>query len=381
MKTRTLLMLAVTQIVAACSGGGGHGGGDASPATTAIIATRAPDYSSGALSLVDIASFTAQNEQHPGASSDIKVRAAGDHYFVVSAFETNTITRYDAATPGVATYSYSTNDSQGQNSNPYDIVVASDRKAYVLRYGSGALWIVDPAAAREGAFKTGEIDLSSYDSDGVPEMSAGLIHDGKLYVALQRLQNFAATQNGMIVVIDLNTDAVTATIELPVRDPLRISAVPGSDELLVVADGGYDGWFGQQYEGGIVRIDTDNNSVAMLVDDGDASTHPYGNFQDVVAVDPHRAYAIGSTGYFGTQTLYRLDPDGDAATTPTAVSGFGDLDLGALAVDPTGLLWITRTSDSAPGISVLGYANDAESIIKDLIDTNLTPINIDFANL
>src|SRR3546814_13431410 len=80
-------------------------------------------------------------------------------------------------------------------------------------------------------------------------MSAGLIKDGKLYVALQRLQNFAATQSGYIAVIDTATNTEIDTgkgsnglkgIELPVNDPVRLALVPNSDDLLVVADGGFD---------------------------------------------------------------------------------------------------------------------------------------------
>src|SRR3546814_3723342 len=65
-------------------------------------------------------------------------------------------------------------------------------------------------------------------------MSAGLIKDGKLYVALQRLQNFAATQSGYIAVIDTATNTEIDTgkgsnglkgIELPVNDPVRLALV------------------------------------------------------------------------------------------------------------------------------------------------------------
>src|SRR3546814_7880777 len=88
-------------------------------------------------------------------------------------------------------------------------------------------------------------------------MSAGLIKDGKLYVALQRLQNFAATQSGYIAVIDTATNTEIDTgkgsnglkgIELPVNDPVRLALVPNSDDLLVVADGGFDNFVQQRSE-------------------------------------------------------------------------------------------------------------------------------------
>src|SRR3546814_20294752 len=85
-------------------------------------------------------------------------------------------------------------------------------------------------------------------------MSAGLIKDGKLYVALQRLQNFAATQSGYIAVIDTATNTEIDTgkgsnglkgHELPVNDPVRLALVPNSAHLLVVAGGVFDNSLGR----------------------------------------------------------------------------------------------------------------------------------------
>ena len=56
-----------------------------------------------------------------------------------------------------------------------------------------------------------------------------------------------------------------------------------------------------------------------------------------------------------------------------------DADLGALAVDPLNRLWVARADADAPGITVLDVSGDAETVVRALIDTDLTPINIDFA--
>jgi hypothetical protein len=390
MTSRKSLLLLPTLLLAACGGnGGGHDDGDGSVATNvAVVATRADDYSSGAISLVDTAApYTTQNQLN-ATSSDIVVRADGDHYFVLRR-STGQIVRYEAATPTAPTYTYSTNDSGESGSNPYDLIVASPTKAYLLRYGSSTIWIVDPSATSEANFKTGEIDLSAYDADGVPEMSAGLIKDGRLYVAMQRLQTFAATQSGYVAVIDTSTDEEIDTgrgsgglkgIELPVNDPVRLASLPDSDDILVLADGGFVN-FATQYNGGVVRIAGDDDAPTLLLDDGDAETHPYGTLLDMAIVTEHRAYLIGSTGYTDTSnSLYRFDPDSDATVTPTAIADFANLDLGALAVDADGQLWIGRTAKSTPGLTVLGFSNGSETVNQALIDTVLAPINIDFGN-
>src|SRR3546814_11163508 len=99
----------------------------------------------------------------------------------------------------------------------------------------------------------------------------------------------------------------------------------------------------------------------------------------MVVVSDDRAYFVGSTGYTATSnSLYRFNPGSDAA--PVVVNGFADKDLGALAVDPYGQLWIGRSSDAAPGLSVLGFDGSTETVNKALIDTVLTPLNIDFVS-
>jgi hypothetical protein len=387
MKTKLLTLLLPALLVAACSS---NDHDDADIANAAVVATRAPDYGSGAISVVDLESpYTAVNNQNESSTSDIVVRADGDHYFVLKRYGANQILRYDAATPTTPTWTYSTNSVVGEESNPADLIVASPTKAYLLRYGSGTLWIVNPSATREANFKIGEIDLSPYDSDGVPDMSAGLIKDGKLYVAMQRLEFYDAVKDGYIAVIDTATDTeiTTATresglkgIDLPAFNPVGLAAVPGTSKILVSAAGSYGSYpdYVPPYNGGIVSIDTGNNTATLIVDDGDAGRHPYGVLDALAVVDEHRAYFVGVSGYTDNgQSLFRFDPTA-TTVTPAAVSGFTGKDLGALAVDPNGLLWIGRTSDSAPGLTVLDYANGAEMVKKDLIDTVLTPINIDF---
>ena len=80
---------------------------------------------------------------------------------------------------------------------------------------------------------------------------------------------------------------------------------------------------------------------------------------------------------FGPQSLYRFNPLSDAA--PVVVDGFNAQSLGALAVDPLNRLWVARADADAPGITVLDVSGDAETVVRALIDTDLTPINIDFA--
>ncbi|WP_428310978.1 hypothetical protein [Hydrocarboniphaga sp.] len=381
-KTNFALLLPAL-LLAACGGSSFNDDADATDA--AVIATRAPDYSAGAVSLVGVDTpYAAQTNVSTSTTSDTFVRSGGDHFFVIKRFGSDQVLRYEARTPSTPTWTYSTQDaSDGSNdSNPSDLIIASPTKAYLLRYGSGKLWIVNPSATSEANFKTGEIDLSSYDGDGIPEMTAGLIKDGKLYVLLQRLTNFDATQVGSVVVIDVASNAVQRSIDLPVYNPGSLAALPASNKILVIAAGSYGSYpdYVTQYNGGLVSLDTSSNTASLVLDDGDGSTHAYGQFLDLAVVASDRAYFIGSTGFGADQTLYRINPS-VTPIAPVIVSGFSTKALGSLAVDPAGKLWVGRTDDDAPGVSILGYSGGSETVAAALVDTVLTPINIDFVSV
>ena len=383
---RAATAVLAASLISACSS-------DSTPAASApveagdvvaVVAARAPDFSSGAVSLVNGDSFAAQNNL-AATASDIVVRAAGAQFFLIERFGLTTVKRFDLDTPNTPTLPASTQDEGDvDDSNPADLILLSPTKGYLLRYGSGTVWIVDPSATSEADFKTGEIDLSHYDADGVPEMIAGVIDQGLLYVAMQRLEGFASVKNGYVAVIDTGSDEEIVTgddpglpgIELPLRSPTGLVRDPASDDLLVIGSGGFDGSFTPQFEGGIARIDTGAFTAELRLDDGTADDPTFGQFGELVAVTGSRAYFTAGTA-FGPQSLYRFNPHSDAA--PVVVDGFDAQPLGALAVDPLNRLWVARADADAPGITVLDVSGDAETVVRALIDTDLTPINIDFA--
>ena len=94
------------------------------------------------------------------------------------------------------------------SSNPYEMHFVSDSKAYILRYGSPSIWIVDPSvsAADEENFKIGEINLGAYDDDGIPNMSTGLISNNKLFVVMQAMDSNYVPGDAYLSVMDMTTD-------------------------------------------------------------------------------------------------------------------------------------------------------------------------------
>lgn len=387
MKSKWILLVLPATLLSACSDNDPPASAVDPSQVSAVVSTRSSDYGSGAVSLVNAAPpFATQNGLN-ATISDIGVRADGDQYFLIEKFGTNRITRFALEAPQTPLSGpFSTQDGdEGGQSNPYDVVVASPTKAYVLRYGSPTLWIVNPSATDEESYKIGEIDLSHYDSDGIPEMSAGLIHNGLLYIALQRLEAFAAVKPGYLAIIDTVTDEEIDTgtgtlpgIELPLRNPGQIVAEPAGNDLLVVGSGGFDGSFTPLYEGGIARLNPGTYSTTLLVDDGVSGNAPYGQIGTLALVSDTLGYFLGSDNEAPpyAETLFRFNPASTEA--PQAVSGFVDLPLSDLAVDPLGRLWIGRSDDTAPGLTVLAPAGGTETVVVSLIDTVLLPQNIDF---
>lgn len=351
---------------------------------TAIVATVAADFSSGAHAIIrrdDNDVRTAFNDLLPTAS-DITIAAFGEHFYRIErAFAGNNITKFASSDPQTPIWQYSTNDAGGAVlSDPHDMIFVSETKAYVLRYGATKAWIVNPSATSEAEFKTGELDLSDYaGADGVPDMDSGVIVGEKLYITLQRLDNFAVTQNAYIAIIDVNTDEeVDANIAgdtlkgipLQTRNPTNIVYEPVSDVIYVQGSGSF---FPEEFTGGIEKIDLSSLTTSVVLDDGDAVDHPYGLITELAAVSENILYFVGYAG-FTDNTLYKLDLS-TALITATSVSSLINAQIAYLTVDAEGLLWVSDSANAT--VHIIDPVTDTE---VDALSTNLNPDKIVFAD-
>ncbi len=346
----------------------------------AVIATVAADFSSGAHTVIskdDNGDRIALNELLP-TGSDITVAAYGKHFYRIErAFAGNNITKFAASDPQTVIWQYSTNDGSAVLSDPHDMVFVSETKAYVLRYGSNVAWIVNPSATTEAEFKTGELDLSVYDTDGIPEMDSGVIVGDRLYITLQRLVNFEVTQNAYIAIFDVNTDEeidanIDATlngIPLQIRNPTNIVYESVSNAIFVQGSGSF---FPVQYTGGIEKIDLNSLIGTVIRDDGDANNHPYGLITELAVVSDSILYFVGYEG-FTDNTLYKLDLT-TAVITPTSVISLLNSQIAYLTVDAEGLLWVSDSANAT--VRIIDPATDTE---VDALSTNLNPDKIVFA--
>lgn len=242
---RTLLMLAAMLVAANAA------------ADRLIIATS--DYETANTAVYDTESGVMQADVLGHADQDIHVVADGNYvYFIESGL--GAVSKYpaDDISPSGLVYQYSV----GAGSNPVDMVFAGN-KAYVLRYNTASILVVNPAATNQGEFELGDIDLGGFDDDGVPDMIDGFVYDGRLYVVLQRLTNWTPESNGLVVAIDTATDTVidldaetpgAQGLELLVKNPWWCSQV---GETFYISGHLWDGSLDQ----GVVALDADGGNA------------------------------------------------------------------------------------------------------------------------
>ena len=312
------------------------------------------------------------------------MRAFEDNYYVIRRFESDSITAYSTNDTSTPIFQSSTNDGNDPaSSNPHDLVFVDSQKAYLLRYGSPIVWVVNPSATDASQFKTGEIDLSVYDADGVPEATRGMVVNGRLFVFMQRLELFAPTQPGYVAVIDTATDTEIDTgsegelsgIQLPAFNPFDISLDAATNSIFVAAVGDFGAFDGSRpaaFSGGIITVDTEDFSTNLLIDDTDET----GRITAVEVIDENIAYMITETGFLAS-TLVRFDPN-TGAILESGVGGYADADIRDIAKGPAGNLWVAIGSVEAPKVVVLNPADGSPAAAE--ISTSLIPSGINFSN-
>lgn len=355
---------------------------------TAVVATVAADYSSGAHSVISVvAPRNADNNLLPSDTSDITVAAYGNFFYRVGRYQADHITKFDIAAPAVPIWQYATIDSGEDTSNPHDLVFLNSEKAYLIRYEKTKVWIINPSATTQADFKIGELNLSSYgDQDGIPEMSKAVIVNEKLFITMQRLnRDDNYTRNtAYIAVFNTSTDTEINTkvpnadnvkgIPLPIKNPDAIQYNTENNTIYIQGVGGYPG-FGTpgEYSGGIATLNPETYTTSMMIDDGDDDNHPYGNISGMVIASGDKGYFVGYAGY-GDNTLYAFDPS-TGSVKGAVVDYLAHKDIGSAAVDQNKMLWICNGSDAE--VVIINTDHDS---IDEKISTNLNPTKIVFAS-
>jgi hypothetical protein len=340
--------------------------------TQAIVYTT--DFGSGAISTVAFGPPRTAVTDRANVCSDAVLRYGFGHLAVIERFNCDNIRLLDPVT-----WSVIRQFSVATGSNPNDYYEWSATKAYVSRYDSANVWIVNP---KTGAH-TGSISLAGFaDHDGIPEMNRIGYAAGRLFVSCQRLDRdnfFTPTDSSLVAVIDCATDTLvdcdpnvpgTQGMLLPLTNPTTEFAVTPEGDFLLGCTGNYG-----LNDGGIVRIDPRTLRVVGV----EALESDLGGDVNAVAVSPNangqaKAFCVISDASFNTVLVSYARATGHDVHVVRAGSGFVYADIGVSDRDE---LWLCDRTPQAPGMRVYAAANDSE-LTASPIGTGLPPQDLVF---
>jgi hypothetical protein len=178
------------------------------------------------------------------------------------------------------------NLNTGDGSNPRHVGWVSDTKAYITRYGSNFILVVNPSEINGGTKDS--IDLSTHvggygtdSASGVPHMSDVMVYDKHAFVAIQRLKGFAAIYTSQVLVIDTENDSIVKVIDMELKNPFA-SSVRGKYWYLSCPD-----FSGET--GGVERIDLEQQiSAGVVAREVDLD----GNAMNFIATSDSEGFAV-----------------------------------------------------------------------------------------
>ncbi len=338
-------------------------------ANQAVMTTT--DYTSGALSSLDLGTNTAAND-HLVIHSDAVVRVYRDKVYVLNRLGQDNVivlNRGDLATP-------LTQYSTGNGSNPHDIAFVSEEKAYISLYERTQLLIVNPVTGDS----LGSVDLSTFaDADGLPETSQLALYGGHLFAACHRLDRengWVPTEFSAIAVIDVTTDQLVDAdpaaegmqgIEMTSKNPA--GAARRGSKWIVSAVNTYS----DLTDGGIEVIDlAAMRSEGIVLDEAAVG----GNLSSLVMTSESDGYAVITDENF-VNTVKRLDLT--AGSVSQGLDGLSGGFVPGLGVFGERLYILDQGSFGDPasaGVKVYDVSTD--ELVAGPIGTGLPPSSIAF---
>lgn len=336
------------------------------PALPSVSFVTATDFQTGSFALVGLDPpfpvQPAQPQRRLGA--DPVARVFGRRVYVVNRFGSDNVQVLDAA-EGFRTI---VQCSTGNGSNPQDIAFRSGLQAYVPLLARPWLLRVNPHPAQDCRdFIQGRIDLSAFaDADGSPEANQAAVVGNRLFVTLERLENFAPVRKGMLVVVDTTDDTLIAAVELTARNPFGMTK-----GLTVRGDYLYVSLVGQfgVADGGIEAVHVGTlQSAGLVLTEQELG----GDVTDFVLVDDNTGYAIVSAPDFSTSLVrFRLQTREVVPVLPSS-EGFSDIEL-----SPRGHVFLADRNLRRPGVRIFAASDGAELTAAPLF-TGLPPFDLVF---
>lgn len=338
-----------------------------------VAATDWTDPIGSLASLDTSAGYAAATALVSTDGSDVVLKSFFDKIYVINRYGADTIQVVDPAGYGIVK-----DYSVGAGSNPQDIWVVSEEKAYVSRLDAqndasnkDDILIVNPLT---GEIK-GSIDFKSYmydDGDKLSRAGQMVAVGKKLFVCLQDLPSNLldpANADGKVGVIDTDTDEILDVIDLAGRNPGDITYSPLT-KLIYVSDSGVFNSFVTDVNdpyGGIEVIDPETfESKGIVVDDKDL-----GGYTQAIRL------ASDSVGYVivGGLMIASFNPTSYEVLNKAFYTSAGFY-LPDFSVDGSGNVYVAETAMGGTGVVVL---DGAGSTLAGPIPVGAPPSSITFA--
>ncbi len=331
------------------------------------------DYATGSSSVIWLDGSYTNNNDVASIHSDAVSRYYKGLVYVINRQNGDNIQVLDPSNGFSTLRQFST----GNGSNPKDIAFLSETKAYITRYETNDLWIVNPS---NGNY-LGSIDLSQFaDSDGLCEMDQMLIKDGMLFITIQRLDRdnwWLPVGDSYVAVVDAAADTLFDTDPVtPGKQAISLSgANPFSDiqfnpytNRLYVSCVGYWGMADAGVE--IINQYTYLSEGFMLTESAAG-----GEINDVEIVSADKGYAIITNSSFHTE-LISFDPS--TGTKLGTLYSPGGYVINDIEISPYSELFLADQTETNPGIRIYDTFDDTE-LTSDPIDVGLPPFDIAFS--
>ncbi len=366
-KRRSRRPVAVALLVGALAGwacAAQNGSGASLEGEAALVITT--DYQSGAYSAVRLSDrAVVRNVEVIHQDSVCRYDPVTGHPFVIGRLGADAIAVVDTEGDWTIVNEYSV----GPGSNPQDIAVVSEQRAYVSLMGEDHLLVVHPT---EGT-RIGEVDLSAWaDADGLPEAS-GMVRVGdSVYVAVLRLESFLPVNESYLVEIDADSGDIVADYQLAATPSGRLRYNETLERIVLVASGE----FGNPDDGGIELFDpVAGQAEGLIVTEQQLG----GDLVDVAIASQTVGFAVlgEMSGQLGRTKVAMFDPStGQLTRLLEEADAWNHM---YLELTPDGSeLWLSERRMSSPGIRIFDAA-DGEELTEAPLDVGLPPFTICFS--
>ncbi|TWX59500.1 cadherin repeat domain-containing protein [Colwellia hornerae] len=359
----------------------------------AVVQTVAPDFSGSEVVTLDPITEQVTEGYYIKDASDYTVRSYNKDVFHIGRYNIDAISKYNADALDTEVWSYTTQDTGDSNTrNPYDLVSVSESKAYLLRYGSDKVWIVNPQATQFEDFKLGELNLASYiadnNSNGTPNPASATIADGKLFIAMQRLSDSFSPNTAYVAVFDTATDEEIETnadaddnlkgIPLQGLNPLSHSIVSQGDTVYVTTRNSYSS--SELALSRIEAIATSDYNLSSVLSAADIENNTGAFIGSSVVVSKTKGYFVASEtfftpSYYELSTVYTFNPT-TGVIANEKIADTGTEQISYIALDAANFLWLSVSNPENPGVDVINTETNLKALPR--LATELNPSAIAF---